>query len=146
MLYPVLRRNILLLLISLYFFIYTVSPLSFTLTEDAIASTTPAAPPCSSVEEDIHIFFLDLLCSQLIAAERTESDTPQVRILLRKKRVLISKNIIPTLLALKSRSSAGTSFMSAYSSLSAIPAYGIPHKQLIESYHLCADLSPPRLS
>lgn len=146
MFYPVLRRHIFLLLILLSFFIYTVSPLSFTITEEAIAGITPTVPPCSSTEEDIHILLLDYLCSQLISAKETESDTLQVKILLRKKRAVISKNIIPKLLSLKSISSVDTSFTPAYNSLYAIPAYGVRHKRQIESYHRYTDLSPPRFS
>src|SRR3990170_594544 len=88
--------SIRLLLLTLFLF-YAVSPISYTHAKENTSKNIYRPGETPSFSKRFCIYFWELIYSQLVSPEDTSHAESMVRILLKKKRAIIPKNISPQL-------------------------------------------------
>ncbi len=91
------KNSIFILLFSIYFLSYAVSPLSYSLTEQNASENISSAGKAPWPAKNIRIFLWELICAQFSVAEDDTSTHSTFRILVKKARAVIPQNTLAKL-------------------------------------------------
>lgn len=136
------KRTFIYFLFALYFFIYGVSPLSFTCNGDEIRSNS-VFDKASTAKNGLHVFLIDYILSCITDRETASDHDAPVKILVRKARAVLSKNAILKVITLEKIAIAAISLLIFIYVLPHLPSPAFARGPLMGSYRQFSDLSPP---
>lgn len=131
------------MLSALYFFAYTISPLSLTYTDDTVELTLCGTNSHAARKADVRILFIEYVCSSLAPTERTGDGESSVRFLLKEPRAVLMKNIAPELLTLGSAVFSAFAFVLCRSLFCRMLPQSLRRKGRSGFPHLWSGRSPP---
>ena len=92
----VIKRFILRLLFLILFSFYTISPISYAYASENIGKNIYNPDETHSLSKKISIYLWELIYTQLVSTEDASDTDSTARLLLKKKRAIIPKNLTPT--------------------------------------------------
>ncbi|OGW32426.1 MAG: hypothetical protein A2X54_08115 [Nitrospirae bacterium GWF2_44_13] len=91
----VIKRFILRLLFLILFSFYTISPIAYVYASENIEKNIHNSDETYSLSEKFSIYLWELIYTQLASTDNDEDTDTTTRLLLKKKRAIIPKNISP---------------------------------------------------
>ena len=107
----VIKRFILRLLFLILFSFYTISPISYAYASENIGKNIYNPDETHSLSKKISIYLWELIYTQLVSTEDASDTDSTARLLLKKKRAIIPKNLTPTSVHLENFSLAENYFV-----------------------------------
>ena len=92
------KRFILRMIFQILFSFYTISPFSFACASENIAENIHNSDETYSLSKKISIYLWELIYTRLVSTDDAADTDSTARILHKKKRAVISKNVTPILL------------------------------------------------
>ncbi len=138
-----IRNHKLRLFLFSLFFLYTISPISYTSATNSAAESDGSGNG-SHLTRKFHIYLWELIYAQLTSHEDTESSGSAVKILLKKKRAVMPKNITPESVHIETSSLPENYFVpSAHSLMEFSLDHNIVKSFKVVDHALHSGLSPP---
>lgn len=92
------KKRLFTLLFFLYYFVYAVSPLTYTFPDQKNLENSCESNPASPVVKGIHLFLWELVMEKVVTPEETEPDHSGDTVIIKKKRALLPENAAVKLL------------------------------------------------
>ena len=92
------KKRLFTLLFFLYYIVYAVSPLTYTLPEQNNLENSLESSPASPVVKGVRLFLWELVMEKVVSPEETEADHTGDTVIIKKKRALLPENAAAKLL------------------------------------------------
>ena len=125
------------------FALYSISPLSFAVSDNGIDRNMASASSAASLAGSFRIFFWELICSQFISRGDCVSTAPADRILISKSKAVIAGNSLSQMTFLGDLPVRDCIFQPASYHITQVSFGRDEEKPLRGIIILCSGLSPP---